>query len=88
MNVYKRHLKGDGRQRKSEIVDLIKPLNAAKVQLICPSCNKPTRVGMEDGNRICKKCKKKIEDVVKKTEPKKEGKKEKVVKKKTKTNKK
>jgi large subunit ribosomal protein L24 len=94
MNIFKRHLKGDGRQRKSEIVDLIKPIPVAKVQLICPACKKPTRVGMENGERVCKKCSKKVGDVIaaekkekkvdtKKTEPKK-----KVIKKKAKTTKK
>jgi large subunit ribosomal protein L24 len=36
------------------------PLEISNVQLICPSCNKPTRVGhkVEDGKkfRACKKC--------------------------------
>lgn len=37
------------------------PINAANVMLLCPTCNKPTRVGyktLETGikNRICKKC--------------------------------
>jgi large subunit ribosomal protein L24 len=37
-------------------------INVSRVQLICPKCNKPTRVGhggqSADGNkiRICKKC--------------------------------
>ncbi len=60
MNIFKRHMKGDGRKRKSEIADIIKPINVAKVQLICPACNKATRIGMEKGERICKKCNKKI----------------------------
>lgn len=46
------------------IIDLIKPLNIAKVALICPNCKKMTRVGFEvtkEGKvRICKKCKKEI----------------------------
>ena len=84
MNVFKRHLKGDGRKRKSEIADIIKPMSVAKVQLICPACKKPTRVGMEKGERICKKCNKKVSEV---TEKKEETKK-KVTKKKTKTSKK
>lgn len=72
MNIFKRHLKGDGRKRKSEIADIIKPMNVAKVQLICPACGKPTRIGMEKGERICKKCNKKVsEGAEKKEEPKK-----------------
>ncbi len=60
MNIFKRHSKGDGRKRKSEIADITKPVNVAKVQLICPSCNKPTRVKMSKGERFCKKCEKKV----------------------------
>ena len=36
------------------------PLHVSNVALVCPECNKPTRVGIkrEDGKRIrvCKKC--------------------------------
>lgn len=36
------------------------PIDASNVQLICPKCNKPTRVGIKrvDGKkvRVCKKC--------------------------------
>ncbi len=68
VNVFKRHLKGDGRKRKSEIVDLIKPMNVAKVMLVCPLCKKTTRIGMENGERVCKKCNKKISEFVEKKE--------------------
>lgn len=65
INVSKRHLKGDGRTRTSEILTIEKPLSISKVMLICPICGKATRVGLkrEDGKvvRICKKCEKVIE---------------------------
>lgn len=66
INVSKRHLKGDGRTRTSEILTIEKPLSISKVMLICPNCGKATRVGLkrEDGKkvvRICKKCGKEIE---------------------------
>lgn len=65
VNVYKRHLKGDGRTRTSEILTIEKPLSISKVMLICPVCGKPTRVALkrEAGKvtRICKKCGKAIE---------------------------
>jgi large subunit ribosomal protein L24 len=37
------------------------PLHASNVMLVCPSCSKPTKIGLkrlEDGERarICKKC--------------------------------
>ena len=95
VNVYKRHIKGDGRDKTSEIVNLVKPMPTAKVMLVCPLCNKATRVGMkiEGGKkvRICKKCGKAIdevkkeEEVIKKvgTKPKKKTTKSKVKKKTT-----
>ena len=76
VNVFKRHLKGDGRQRKSEIAEIIKPMNVAKVQLICPACGKPTRIRMEKGERICKKCNKKVSEGAEKKETKTKEKKE------------
>ncbi len=76
MNVFKRHAKGDGRKRKSEIVDLIKPMHVAKVMLLCPSCKKATRIALQEGKRICKKCKKDLDQVIEKKETKKEVKKE------------
>lgn len=79
VNVYKRHLKGDGRTRTSEILTITKPMSVSKVMLICPNCSKATRVSVKrEGKvveRICKKCGKAI-TVVKKEEPKKEVKKE------------
>ena len=94
VNVSKRHLKGDGRTRTSEILTIEKPLSVSKVMLICPICGKATRVGLkrEDGKvtRICKKCGKVIETKKEeKVETKKEVKKtvKKTVKSKTDTKK-
>jgi large subunit ribosomal protein L24 len=78
INIYKKHIKGDGRTKVSEIVDITKPVSISKVMLVCPNCNKPTRVGYKiDGdkkNRVCKKCNKTVdvtvEKEVKKTEVK------------------
>lgn len=89
INIYKRHLKGDGRTRTSEILSIEKPLALSKVMLVCPLCNKPTRVQIKkDGKkiiRICKKCNKEIE--VKKEEKVETKKEVKKVTKKSKTNK-
>jgi len=79
LNVYKRHVKGDGRNRNSEIVNIVKPMPVSKVMLVCPECNKPTRVEMKiEGDkkvRVCKKCKKVIDKVEEVKEEKKETKK-------------
>jgi len=89
VNVSKRHLKGDGRTRTSEILTIEKPMAVSKVILVCPLCGKTTRVGLkrEDGKvtRICKKCGKVIEDKkAEKVEVKKETEVKKTVKKTTK----
>jgi len=62
-NMYKKHVKKQG-DKAGQIVDLARPLNAAKVALICPHCHQPTRVGYQgEGQkkvRVCKKCAKKL----------------------------
>ena len=72
INVFKKHVKGDGRTKTSEILTIVKPLDVSKVILICSSCGKPTRVGIKrEGDkveRVCKKCNKIIEIVEKKKE--------------------
>ena len=64
LNLYKRHLKGDGRSRTSEIVTIEKPLPASKVMFVCPFCGKATRLRIKkDGDqivRVCAKCGKEI----------------------------
>lgn len=62
-NMYKRHVKRKG-SVQGGIIDIPKPLNTSNIALICPSCNKVTRVGYKivgnDKVRICKKCQKEI----------------------------
>jgi len=82
LNLYKRHLKGDGRTRTSEIVTIEKPFPISKIMLVCPSCDKATRVSIkQEGDkkvRVCKKCGKEItvDKTIKKEVDKKEEKKE------------
>ena len=69
VNMYKKHIKGQKGQ-KGGIYDLPRPLNIAKVALICPHCKKVTRIGFlivkktaslrGEKVRICKKCKKQL----------------------------
>ena|SRR3990172_1420834 len=60
VNVYKRHKKVS-RKQPAGIYEITRPLTVASIALICPKCNKPTRVGFEiEGKtkiRLCKKCK-------------------------------
>ncbi|OGH10336.1 MAG: 50S ribosomal protein L24 [Candidatus Levybacteria bacterium RIFCSPHIGHO2_01_FULL_36_15] len=64
MNQYKRHLKAKAQNQKSEIIKITKPLFASSVALICPKCNKLSRIGYiiagREKYRVCRKCKEKI----------------------------
>ncbi|MFC1627094.1 50S ribosomal protein L24 [Patescibacteria group bacterium] len=71
VNVYKKHLKSKDQKQPSSIIDITKPLDVAKVALICPKCHLQTRVGYQGEAkkkvRICKKCKKPIDSATKAT---------------------
>lgn len=61
INMIKRHMRPSNANPKGGIVEKEAPIFAAKVQVVCPSCSKPTRVGrkvIENGKhvRYCKKC--------------------------------
>jgi large subunit ribosomal protein L24 len=65
VNTTIRHLRAQKRGDKGQRVEFFAPIAAANVALICPKCQKPTRIGYriakgEDGstakNRQCKKC--------------------------------
>jgi large subunit ribosomal protein L24 len=60
MNLFKKHVKPSQNQ-KGGIVEKERPLLISKVALVCPNCQKTTRVGFEidkSGHkyRLCKKC--------------------------------
>jgi large subunit ribosomal protein L24 len=58
-NTYKKHLKRQGKEA-GQIVTLERPLPTSKIILICPSCQKPTRIGFDgqglSKTRVCRKC--------------------------------
>jgi large subunit ribosomal protein L24 len=62
VNFIKRHTKPNPqRSIKGGLVEREASLHASNVQIVCPECGKPTRVGrrlLEDGRkvRICRKC--------------------------------
>ena len=64
VNIYKRHKKVS-RSQAAGIYEITRPVDVAKIALICPKCTKLTRVGFQvEGKnkvRICKKCKGRIE---------------------------
>jgi large subunit ribosomal protein L24 len=62
VNFIKRHTKPNPqRQIKGGVVEREASLHASNVQIVCPECGKPTRLGRKilgDGRkvRICRKC--------------------------------
>ena len=64
INLYKKHVKGNQGGIKAGIYDIPRPLNIAKVALVCPNCKKLTRIKIvkekNEINRFCRKCNKKI----------------------------
>jgi large subunit ribosomal protein L24 len=64
VNILKKHQKAQqaGRQQvRAQILEFEGPIHLSNVMLVCPSCDKPTRVGFrftDDGRktRFCKKC--------------------------------
>ena len=71
INIYKKHLKPQGQDKPGGIIEIAKPLNLAKIILICPQCKNSTRVGYQGSGRqkirICKKCQKPIDTKGKKS---------------------
>ncbi len=64
VNLIKRHQKPKKTGEKGQIIEMPSPLDISNVKLICPKCDKATRVGYKIINgrksRICKKCGKEI----------------------------
>lgn len=66
VNILKRHVKsgqsrGGTRAIQGGIVDYEAPLSYSNVQLVCPTCEKPTRLGttiLDSGAKalVCKRC--------------------------------
>lgn len=76
VNMYKKHVKpSQAVDKKGGIFEMPRPLAIAKVAVICPNCNKATRVGLRvEGDqkiRFCKKCDRNLVAKVKETKPKK-----------------
>lgn len=60
INKVKKHAKPSLKVPQGGIITKEAPLHACKVQLICPNCNKPTKIAHSFRNnlkyRTCKKC--------------------------------
>ncbi len=62
VNILVKHIRSRQQGQSGQRIELPAPLSMSNVQVICPACNKPTRVGYEgakkDKKRVCKKCSK------------------------------
>jgi large subunit ribosomal protein L24 len=62
VNFIKRHTKANPQRNvKGGIIERESAIHASNVQLVCPECGAPTRIGhrrLDDGNRVrvCRKC--------------------------------
>jgi large subunit ribosomal protein L24 len=66
LNMAKRHQRARTRTQTAGILDIPVPIHVSNVQVICPRCDKPTRIAhqvLEDGRhvRVCKHCGEQIE---------------------------
>ncbi len=69
VNIVKKHTKPRTAFQQGGIIDKEAPIDSSNVMLICPRCNKPTKISrlvLENGQkaRICKKCSEVI-DIIK-----------------------
>jgi len=64
VNLRKKHIRPRREGEKGQIVETPAPIDISNIELICPKCSKPTRVGYKIVEkrkyRICKKCGKEI----------------------------
>lgn len=60
LNKYKKHIKPTKKNPQGGIVDIDTPMQISNISLICPSCNKATRISYkitkDSKIRICTKC--------------------------------
>ncbi len=67
INIMKRAVRQSQKVRQGGIIEGPGPIHTSNVMLICPNCDKPTRVGYrrkEDGGkvRVCKNCQQDIDE--------------------------
>ena len=64
LNLVKKHIKPRREGEKGKIIEVPRPISVSNVKLICPSCNKATKIGYkfegQEKFRYCKKCQSKI----------------------------
>jgi large subunit ribosomal protein L24 len=66
INMIKKHMKPNKKYTQGGIIEKEAPLHRSNVMLLCPKCDKPTRISyniLENGKKIrsCKKCREVID---------------------------
>jgi large subunit ribosomal protein L24 len=67
VNMAKKHQRPKTRTQQAGILEIPVPIHISNVQIVCPRCDKPTRVahqiieGQEHRVRVCKQCGEQIE---------------------------
>ena len=60
LNMIKRHQRARKQGQKGQIISKESTVDISNVQIVCPKCGKPTRVGRkiigDQKVRVCKKC--------------------------------
>ena len=64
VNIRKRHVKPKKQGEEGGIIPVECAIHSSKVNVVCPKCGKPTRIGYimekDEKVRICKKCNAKL----------------------------
>jgi len=67
LNIAKKHLRPSRAHPQGGIIKFPAPIDLSNLKIICPRCNKATRIAFKKSNkktakmRICKKCKEAID---------------------------
>ncbi len=66
INIVKRHMKPSRKYAQGGIIEKEAPIHISNVMLLCPKCERPTRISameLADGKKVraCKKCKEVID---------------------------
>lgn len=66
INIQKKHARPTRQNPQGGVIEQPGPIQASKVMVVCPSCNKPTRVSHRRTSgqqvvRVCKRCEKSID---------------------------
>jgi len=61
VNMIKRHQRPTQKLRQGGIIEREGPFHISNVMVVCPKCNRPTRIGIQrlaDGKKVraCKRC--------------------------------